>query len=136
MGVCVTHSSLVIGCQEAYSPNKDHLFACSTGCHTPTLDSSLPDRDHLYFEEGNDTSSDGGVETFLSSFLSSIFQGAFSFNDALNFDDLSHHSEEMNAIMIPYRRADVTILTPDVSGGGTTTGVCVEEGGREEEGVA
>ena len=93
----------------------DQRFACSTGCHTPTIDSAFPNREHLYSEEGsNGTKAEVSVlfapiQDTISYFFSSFFGGP------VGFDDLNDHAQSMEVLVVPYLRSDVTILTNDVS---------------------
>ena len=98
-----------------YCDGGDQLFACSMGCKTPTIDSALPFRSHLYGEGGNWTGVDVMVPS-INNVFSSLFNTVFSLDtEPVLFDDLSEHAENMEILMIPYLRSDITILTDDVS---------------------
>lgn len=85
------------------------------GCKTQTIDSALPYRGHLYGEGGNWT----GVDIKLPSLdkaLSFLFNSVFLLDtEPVIFDDLSEHAENMEILIVPYLRSDITILTDDVS---------------------
>lgn len=94
------------------------MFACSMGCKTPTIDSVLPYRSHLYGEggRGNWTGVDIILGPSIDNALSSLFNTVFSLDtEPVIFDDLSEHAENMEILMVPYLRSDITILTSDVS---------------------
>lgn len=108
--------------------NEDQVYACSTGCNTPTIDSALPNRGHLYAVQTSTNDSDTSSSSLLSSqveaaylsppmedTLSYIFSSFFSFGGPVSFDALSEHAESMEMLVVPYLRSDVTILTRDVS---------------------
>ncbi len=92
---------------------EDQRFACSTGCKTPTIDSAFPNREHLYSEEvGNWTAEIDillpPIKDTISYFFSSFF------GNPVGFDDLNEHAQNMEVLVVPYLRSDVTILTNDV----------------------
>lgn len=102
---------LYAACESVY-PDEDEHFACSAGCKTPTIDSTFPNRSHLYIE-ANSTE----VEMIfppIENTLSYLFNSLFSFSDPINFDDLTEHAHSMELLVVPYLRSDVTILTNDV----------------------
>lgn len=99
-------------CKEMY-PVDDQRFACTAGCKTPTIDSTFPNRSHLY-GEGNLTSEidlllppleDNSFSYFLDSF--------FLPQSPVVFEDLAEHAQNMEMLVVPYLRSDVTVLTND-----------------------
>ncbi len=92
--------------------DEDLQFACSNGCNTPTIDSALPNRNHIYNDQGNWTSE----VTFLLPPIRDTLSYFFSFfGRPVGFDDLNEHAQSMEVLVVPYLRSDVTILTSDVS---------------------
>ena len=93
--------------------SEDLQYACSTGCSTPTIDSALPNRSHIYSNKGNSTTE----VTFLLPPIRDTLSYFFSsfFGSPVGFDDLNEHAESMEVLVVPYLRSDVTILTNDVS---------------------
>lgn len=92
----------------------DQQYACSTGCKTPTIDSTFPNRGHLYAK----TNQTPEVEILLppiDNTLSYFFNSFFSLNSGMEFSDLTEHAQSMELLVVPYLRSDVTILTNDVS---------------------
>ena len=104
--------------------SEDQRYACSTGCHTPTIDSSFPNRDHLYAEEGGNITN-AEVSILLSPIKETIsyFFSSF-FGSPVGFDDLTEHAQSMEVLVVPYLRSDVTILTNDVREVHTVEPVC------------
>lgn len=102
---------LCTACEDMYT-DENQRYACTTGCKTPTIDSAFPNRDHLYVET-NYTD----VEVIfppIENTISYLFNSIFSFGDPFNFDDLTEHAQNMELLVVPYLRSDVTILTNDV----------------------
>ncbi len=98
-------------------------YACNTGCKTPTIDTTFPNRTHLY-GEGNLTAKIDlllpPVEDTVSFFLNSFFLP----QQSTHFDNLTMHAESMEMLVMPYLRSDVTVLTDDVSQSGFSDHVC------------
>lgn len=103
-------------CREMYSL-EDRVFACSTGCQTPTIDSEFPNRSRLYHQEDNATTTAeidlvlAPADDTFSYFLDSFFWPQVS--NSPSFDDLTEHAQSLEILMVPYLRSDVTLLTDD-----------------------
>lgn len=99
-------------CEEMYSA-EDQRFACTAGCKTPTIDSTFPNRSHLY-GEGNLTSQVDLLLPPLDDNTFSYFLDSFFLpRSPVVFDDLTEHAQNMEMLVVPYLRSDVTVLTND-----------------------
>ena len=104
------------GCHDVYSKEGEE-FACTTGCMTPTLDSTFPERSHLYdgfVSNSNASQGEHEIDSFISQMWAAVMYPA-EFFEPQEFDDLHEHAIEMEMVVIPYRQFDITILTDDVS---------------------
>lgn len=99
-------------CDEMYSA-EDQRYACSTGCKTPTIDSTFPNRSHLY-TEGNVTSEIDLILPPMEDTFSYFLDSFFLPRNPIIFEDLAEHAQNMEVLVVPYLRSDVTILTNDV----------------------
>lgn len=92
---------------------EDLQYACLTGCKTPTIDSTFPNRSHLY-REGNTTSEIDLLMSPIEGTLSYFFDSFFLPQSPPVFEDLTEHAQNMEMLVMPYLRSDVTVLTNDV----------------------
>ena len=91
----------------------DQRYACTTGCQTPTIDSAFPNRSHLY--KNNNTEVVDRAFPSVENTISYLFNSFFSLDNSVSFDDLTEHAQNMELLVVPYLRSDITILTNDVS---------------------
>lgn len=101
------------GCHDVYSTEGER-YACTIGCKTPTLDSTFPDRSHLYDKDVITEDSLQQEDAFIWQIWGAMISQA-NFFSSQEFEDLRGHAVEMEILIVPYRQYDFTVLTDDVS---------------------